>query len=72
MIRYILVELVICCESDENGTANDKMTKLFNFIGSLVHGAMVVEVALIDQEFENVCQGGIRSFPMTGPQAYPF
>jgi hypothetical protein len=59
MIRYILVELVICCESDEKSTANEKMKKLVNFLNYLVDGARVVDVELIDQEFVNVCQGKI-------------
>ncbi|KAK9791658.1 hypothetical protein SCARD494_07447 [Seiridium cardinale] len=54
ILRYIVVELVMCSEDDENGTVQAKLKKLVGLISYLVSDIRAVDVEFINQELESI------------------
>ncbi|KAH6652503.1 hypothetical protein BKA67DRAFT_677538 [Truncatella angustata] len=55
ILRYIIVELVMCCENNEGGTIGSKLKRLVDLIGYLVNEVHAISVELIDQEVDAIC-----------------
>lgn len=45
----------MCCESNEAGTIESKLKRLVDLVVYLVDDAQVIDVDLMDREFEFVC-----------------
>lgn len=56
VLRYIIVELVMCCEPDEQSNVNEKLKKLAFFVEDITTDKRKLGVEQINQEILDICK----------------